>query len=405
MIIISILKMKLYLKESVMKKYFILFTLLLLFTPLPSHAKTEITVATFNVALNRKNADDLTQDLLKGNVEQIQKIAAIIQHTNPDIILLNEFDGQNDTNVELFIQNYLVKSQFGEQPIHFPYYYRQTVNTGLLANKDISQDGKISSPQDCYGFGFFPGQYGMVILSKFPIQIDQARSFQKFLWKDVPNAMLPKNPETGENWYNEKTLSVFRLSSKSHWDVPITLPSGKTVHILASHPTPPVFDGPEDRNGTRNHDEIRFWADYVAGAKYPYDDNGTQGGLESGESFVILGDLNADPQDGDSTQNPVMMLLEHELVLNRDSFPGSIGGEIAAIRDGKANTSHRGNPVFDTSDFPEPPGNLKVDYVLPSINFELVDQGVFWPAKTLTGTDWIDASDHRLVWVKIKFKE
>ena len=55
---------------------------------------------------------------------------------------------------------------------------------------------------------------------------------------------------------------MFRLSSKSHWDVPIRI-GRETVHFLVSHPTPPVFDGPEDRNGTRNHDEIRFWADYV----------------------------------------------------------------------------------------------------------------------------------------------
>ena len=38
--------------------------------------------------------------------------------------------------------------------------------------------------------------------------------------------------------------------------------SAETVHFLVSHPTPPVFDGPEDRNGPRNYDEIRFWADY-----------------------------------------------------------------------------------------------------------------------------------------------
>jgi hypothetical protein len=43
-------------------------------------------------------------------------------------------------------------------------------------------------------------------------------------------------------------LEVFRLSSKSHWDVPIVI-GRKTVHFLVSHPTPPVFDGPEDRNG------------------------------------------------------------------------------------------------------------------------------------------------------------
>ena len=35
----------------------------------------------------------------------------------------------------------------------------------------------------------------------------------------------------------------FRLSSKSHWDVPLSI-GGRTVHFLVSHPTPPVFDDP-----------------------------------------------------------------------------------------------------------------------------------------------------------------
>jgi len=45
---------------------------------------------------------------------------------------------------------------------------------------------------------------------------------------------------------------VLRLSSKSHWDVPIDIPLGagltKRVHMLLHHPTPPAFDGPEGRN-------------------------------------------------------------------------------------------------------------------------------------------------------------
>ena len=36
------------------------------------------------------------------------------------------------------------------------------------------------------------------------------------------------------------------------------------MHVLVSHPTPPTFDGPEDRNGLRNADEIAFWKQYVA---------------------------------------------------------------------------------------------------------------------------------------------
>ena len=92
-----------------------------------------------------------------------------------------------------------------------------------------------------------------------------------------------------------------RLSSKSHWDVPIDV-DGRIVHILAAHPTPPTFDGPEDRNGMRNADEIGFWADYIAGVDSGWitDDAGVSGGLTADAEFVILGDLNSDPLDGDS---------------------------------------------------------------------------------------------------------
>jgi hypothetical protein len=66
---------------------------------------------------------------------------------------------------------------------------------------------------------------------------------------------------------------VLRLSSKSHWDVPIDIPLGdgvtKRVHMLLHHPTPPAFDGEEGRNLRRNHDEIRLFADYVGCAKRP----------------------------------------------------------------------------------------------------------------------------------------
>ena len=50
-------------------------------------------------------------------------------------------------------------------------------------------------------------------------------------------------------------------------------------------PDAAVFDGPEDRNGTRNHDEIRFWADYVnpaAPAATSTTTTGRHGGLRPG---------------------------------------------------------------------------------------------------------------------------
>ena len=76
-----------------------------------------------------------------------------------------------------------------------------------------------------------------------------------------------------------------------------------------------MFDGAEDRNGTRNHDEIRFWADYVEDASYIYDDAGVYGGLGGGARFVIAGDQNSDPLDGDSIPGAIQQLLDHRRIV------------------------------------------------------------------------------------------
>ena len=117
--------------------------------------------------------------------------------------------------------------------------------------------------------------------------------------------------ENGQPYYSQAAQQILRLSSKSHWDIPIKV-GNSTIHLLASHPTPPVFDGPENRNGKRNHDEIRFWTDYLSGSEqsaYIYDDSGKFGGLK-GEHFVIAGDLNASPDEGDGIKSGIQGLLE-----------------------------------------------------------------------------------------------
>ena len=134
----------------------------------------------------------------------------------------------------------------------------------------------------------------MVVYSKYPIHVDQVRTFQLFRWEDMPGALLPDDPRTPApaDWYSPAELDIFRLSSKSHWDIPIDVP-GRDVHFLVSHPTPPVFDDPPafpagvDFNGRRNHDEIRLWADYISAghrADYIYDDQGRRGGLHPGRA-------------------------------------------------------------------------------------------------------------------------
>lgn len=369
--------------------------------------------ATFNAALNRNTSGELIADLTTADNAQAQAVAEIIQRTAPDVLLINEFDfDPNGLAVELFQRNYLGRSQNGAAAIDYPYVFVAPSNTGLASGFDLDNDGDTTGPGDNYGFGFFPGQFGMVLLSKYPIENTQARTFQNFRWKDMPGALLPDDPTSDAplDWYSSAELEAVRLSSKSHWDVPIRI-HNRIVHVLASHPTPPVFDGTEDRNGLRNHDEIRFWADYISPlrSRYVYDDSGKRGGLRPGASFVVMGDLNADPFDGDSTGRPAWLLLNHPKINTRKT-PASEGGPDAAARQGEINALQLADSAFDTADFADgTPGNLRVDYVLPSYQLKTHRAGVFWPTENnplfdLVGEYPFPSSDHRLVWVDVRPK-
>jgi hypothetical protein len=374
-------------------------------------AKPEpVRFATFNASLNRFNAGDLIADLSTPNNAQARTVAEIIQRAQPDVLLINEFDyDSGGVAAQLFRDNYLAIPQNGAQPVVYPYLYVAPSNTGIPSGFDLNNNGAVGGPDDAFGFGFFPGQYGMVVYSRYPIDYEHIRTFQLFLWKDMPGALLPDDPNTPEpaDWYSPEELAVFRLSSKSHWDVPI-LVDGRTVHFLVSHPTPPVFDGPEDRNGTRNYDEIRFWADYILPSRsgYIYDDTGTYGGLTPGDPFVIAGDENSDPFDGDSIPGAIQQLLEHPQV-NTKVTPSSEGGPEQAALQGGANTTHLGDPAYDTADFADStPGNLRADYVLPSKSLRIDAAAVFWPTTDdplfpLVGVFPFPSSDHRLVWVDV----
>jgi hypothetical protein len=360
-------------------------------------AAEQIRIAQYNASLNR-DAEGALAVALHTDDPQIAAVVQVIEAVAPDILLVNEFDHDPEA-ARIFAETHLGGA--------YPHHFIAPSNTGVASGADLNGDGEIGTDgfahaNDALGFGLFEGQYGMLVLSRFPIDTEAVRTFQRFLWADMPEARLPVTEE-GESFYSDEVLAIFRLSSKSHWDVPIEV-GGTTIHLLASHPTPPVFDGPEDRNGTRNADEIRFWADYVRGADYIYDDQGHRGGLAQDAHFVIAGDLNADPFDGDRLPGAAQQLLELELV-NTSLTPSSAGGTSAAAQGG-ANETHSGDPAFDTADFgdnPERfgPGNLRVDYVLPSATLTLRDAGVFWPTGGPMAEATAAASDHRLVWIDV----
>lgn len=369
--------------------------------------------ATFNASLNRFNAGDLATELSAPGSAQPDVIAEIIQRTRPDVLLINEFDyDAGNEALGGFQENYLSVAHGDAAPIMYPYRYTAPSNTGIYSGFDLDNSGAAGDfvPNDSFGFGFFPGQYGMAVYSMYPIAYDSIRTFQKFLWKDMPGALLPDDPAVDgpADWYSADELEVLRLSSKSHWDVPIAI-GKRTVHFLVSHPTPPVFDGPEDRNGTRNFDEIRFWADYIHPGRsgYIYDDNGGMGGLAAEARFVIAGDQNSDPLDGDSIPGAIQQLLDHPKV-NTKVTPSSDGAVEQSDLQGGANETHLSDPAFDTADFSDfTPGNLRADYVLPRKNMQMVGAGVFWPLASdplfaLVGTFPFPSSDHRLVWIDVR---
>ncbi|MEL7497366.1 MAG: endonuclease/exonuclease/phosphatase family protein [Planctomycetota bacterium] len=369
-------------------------------------AEGSIRFATFNISFYRKSEGELKKELQeKPESAQPRKVAEIIQRVRPDVLLLNEFDyDKNGEALAAFQKNFLEVAQGEQAPIKYPYSYVGPVNTGVDTKIDLDGDGKTGTGNDCYGFGRYPGQYGMAILSRYPIDQDNVRTFQRFRWTDMPNHQMPFKVGTQDPYYSDEAIEVFRLSSKSHWDVPIKLNNQDSIHFLVAHPTPPVFDQEEDRNGRRNHDEIRMFADYVTPDKadYLYDDQGGRGGLAAGVKFVIAGDMNADPNDGDSSMSAANQLTEHPLI-NHSIDPSSSGGAHYAKSQGGKNLEHKGPANTDTGDFGDSNvGNLRIDYCLPSKNLELIQAGVFWPKPGEPGAKLINASDHRMVWIDLK---
>jgi 3-phytase len=411
-------------------------------------AKT-VRVATFNVSLYGRQAGEILQRLGTGSDSPARHVAEIIQRGRPDVLLLNEvdYDPQGDV-LRTFCEKYLAVGQNvsnspagAAEPISFPHRFIAPSNTGRHSGFDLDRSGGMNSNSgsdayagDCWGYGRYEGQYAFAILSKFPIDEAAIRTFQNFRWKDMPDAQLPDDPATPvpADWYGADALEKFPLSSKNHCDVPITI-DGHRIHLLASHPTPPVFDGPEDRNGHRNHDEIRFWIDYVSSESsvekshsvpspsegrageggeaftrrsYIYDDNHHTAHLLANESFIILGDLNGDPHDGDGSVG-IAALLAAPRVLKYPP-PESPGAAEQARLQGPPNDRHRGEPRQDTIDAADGrgPGNLRIDHVLPSADLNVTGSGVFWPESTdplfkLVGVEPFPSSDHRLVWVDV----
>ncbi|MGL5587803.1 MAG: endonuclease/exonuclease/phosphatase family protein, partial [Aeromonas veronii] len=312
-----------------------------------SFDRTAAGMLTGELALTRTEQDALLARLAEGslsgatetkakNVQQIRNVAEIIQRTRPDVFLLNEFDndgkGESTADLKAFNDNYLAHAQHAEvTAISYPVMQNFATNTGLMSGYDLNLDGKVNSgPDDAWGFGNYHGQYAFAVMSKYPIDTKQIRTFQNFKWKDMPGEQnpiiddcnnpkvkIPASRQCGDAWYSDAAWQQYPLSSKNHADVPVRIKTEKgeeVIHFLISHPTPPIFANAARHTVKHNRAEIAFWNDYVKGLNYMTDDKGTKGGLAKNAKFVIAGDLNADPLTGDGDLTAIQDLLNNPLM-------------------------------------------------------------------------------------------
>ena len=344
-------------------------------------AAEDLRVAVLPTSLSRPGPGLLLRDIRAGDDAQVGAAVRLVAHVAPDVLVLTSFDYDLEGMALGAFADALAEAG---HPMPFRFALRP--NSGTRTGLDMDGDGTASGPADAQGFGYFAGDGGLAILSTLPIDADRAQDFSGVLWADLPGARLPK--VNGAPFPSAEAQAIQRLSSSGHWAVPVALSDGPPLTLLVYSATPPVFDGPEDRNGLRNADETRFWSLYLDGHFGPVP-----------ESFAIIGKSNLDPVDGEGHHDAMTDLLAHPLM--QDPAPRSAGGAAAA------DPGHAGDPALDTADWDDPPGNLRVSYILPSRDWQVMDAGVLWPAPgspedASLGSDVEAAGPHRLVWVDLR---
>ena len=343
-------------------------------------------IATLNPELFRAGPGLLLKDILGREDPQIEAARDLIASANPDILLLTSFDFDLDLIALLAFRDLLRDA--GTEYVHV---FARRPNTGIVTGLDLDGDGYRGGPGDALGYGEFAGQGGLALLSKFPIDIEAVRDFSALPWSNLPGANLPLWPAHEDN---DEARSTLPLVSAAAWDVPVKIGCG-LLHLFAYRANTPAFDGPEDRNGLRNRDENLFWLRYLDG-DLPW--------TAPSEPFILLGDSNLDPSDGDGFSAVMQMLLEDGRL--QDPKPANERGRRATRAQAGVNRIQQGDPTLDTADWQDRdgPGNLRVDYVLPSAGLKVLDAGMFWAdeaAPDLSRGPDRNGLRHALVWVDI----
>ncbi|MFW8594108.1 endonuclease/exonuclease/phosphatase family protein [Cribrihabitans neustonicus] len=329
----------------------------------PGWAET-LRIATFNAELSRRGPGLMLRDILRGEDAQVAAVVAIIAEARPDVLVLQGIDWDAEGRTLAALQQRLA-----EAGAVYPHRFLRQPNAGLPVEPplDMDGDGRIGDAGDAQGYGRFRGDGGLAVLSRLPLLETEARDFSALLWRDLPGADLPRHDD-GRPYPSAEAQVVQRLSSVAHWLVPVELPRGGWLDVLAFQAGTPLFDGPEDRNGRRNADEIRLWQHLLDGALGPSPE----------APFVIAGGANLDPEHGAGRREAIRALLADPRL--QDPRPESPKAGTATVEWQNA-------------------GRMRVDYVLPSAGITISGSGVIWPQTPDDPAAM--ASRHRLVWVDL----
>jgi hypothetical protein len=337
-----------------------------LLAALPSRADT-LRIATWNAGLERDGPGLLLRDIAAGRDPQVAAAVRVIVALDADVLFLTgvDYDAGHAALAEL-------QRRMADAGAPYPHRFALAPNTGVATGFDVDGDGRLG-PRDAQGWGRFAGAGGMALLSRLPVDAVAATDHSALLWADLPGALVPATDAPA-------LRDVQRLSTTGHWVVPVILPEGGRLALGLWAATPPVFDGPEDRNGRRNHDEAAFWLSLL--------DSPEDAALPA--PFVLMGDAQLDPEDSNGRAGAMRALLSHPAL--QDPRPRATHG--------RAEPDQRGDPALDTVLYEF--GGLRTAYVLPSAGLRVAGAGVLWPAPDdpLAAVLAL-ASRHRPVWVDI----
>lgn len=309
--------------------------------------------------LRRDGPGLLLRDIRRGAAD-VLAVRDTLLAARPDVALLLGFDYDLDLLALSAFQALLADAGHS-----MPHRFAARPNRGMATGLDMDGDGRTGTPDDAQGWGRFAGAGGMAMLSRLPIRQGDVRDHSDFLWRDLPGAMLPQ--QGGRPFPSAEVFAIQRLASTGYWLVPVALPDGGAITLMAWHAGPPAFGGPQGRNRLRNHDENQFWRLLLDGA-LPMP--------PPAPPFVVMGNANLDPARGDGIPGAIRRLLAHPAL--QDPRPA---GRRA---DGPVDTA--------TAHFPRGPGALRGSYILPDAVLRVMDAGLIWPP---------EPARHALVWVDI----